>query len=93
MAAGGMLGVSVRRSKSKPLYHTLVVVSMGHILYMSTVGLAAGGRGERRKRAAQQASPRSLLHARLRSGREEQASKKKNGFSVTVVEGRAEINV
>ena len=63
MAAGGMLGVSVRRSKSKPLYHTLVVVSMGHILYMSTVGLAAGGRGERRKRAAQQASPRSLLHA------------------------------
>ena len=36
---------------------------MGHILYMSTVGLAAGGRGERRKRAAQQASPRSLLHA------------------------------
>ena len=63
MAAGGMLGVSVRRSKSKPLYHTLVVVNMGHILYMSTVGLAAGGRGERRKRAAQQASPRSLLHA------------------------------
>lgn len=59
--ARGMLGVSACRSTSKLLYRTLMVVGMGHILYISTVGLVAGGPGERHNHATPQPSPRRLL--------------------------------
>ena len=53
--------MSLRRPTSKLLNLALTVVGMGHILYISTVGLIVGGPGERRNRATPQPSPRRLL--------------------------------
>ena len=61
--AGGMLGMSLRRSASKLLNRTLTVVGRGHILYISSVGLVVGGHSEGWERVAPQPSPRRLSHS------------------------------
>ena len=56
---GSMLGESVRRSTSKPLYGALTLVGVGRTHYISVVCLVAGGYayGERWERVAPQPQP------------------------------------
>ena len=60
---GSMLGESVHRSTSKPLYCALTVVGVGRIHYISVVCLVAGGYGERWERVAPQPPPRRLRNS------------------------------
>ena len=64
VCVGSMLGESVRRSTSKPLYCGLTVVGVGRTHYISVVLFGCGGSyGQRWERVAPQPSPRRLRNS------------------------------